>query len=509
MGKLITKQTTVLNVLRDEKGNTIITPEQQKFIDNFDSRSITEECPACDGDGVCGGDYCDVCWGKGKFTYHTELKIVPLSKDQMLQLELGNLKGDSIEKFKKDNPEQVVFTGTISEWKQIPSDINAISVDSKGKICYYSDVSGIYSLYDDEHTKGSKHKGGQYWYYGTSIEGLDITDKYKDLKILIKSSHTSIFYRPKIKRIVLDFKKPFDWSIFPKAVDKLFIAFGDMNITNQTISIVAGSKEIYLRDDNVIWGHGGRNHVDQSFDIDLCREWINDGTDAYPVRKEDLKKIGHNEMNIELKNIPYKTVVYELPKDRSVPVPVSKLKLAFVDECKNINKKTRPVKDHLTLAQYQLVHKDGIKREVELWLLGNVRIEGDYEILDSKKYGIIINATGDVRVQSDKDKEIKYKFGTVKGVFTLLGDNYDSLKNIPDECKELVISHSSKLTAISIPKVKINNGILRLNFMKSIKKIDKLDDSVKSIRYAYLENVDGIDFHDSCSKLEVKQEYIR
>ena len=129
--------------------------------------------------------------------------------------------------------------------------------------------------------------------------------------------------------------------------------------------------------------------------------------------------------------------------------------------------------------------------------------------MTNKKYGIIINATGDVRVQSDKDKEIKYKFGTVKGVFTLLGDKYDSLKNIPDECKELVISHSSKLTTISIPKVKINNGILRLNFMKSIKKIDKLDDSVKSIRYAYLDNVDGIDFHDSCSKLEVKQEYIR
>ena len=504
MSKLIDKEVTVLNVLKDENGNSIITPEQQLFIDNFKSGGVTEECPACEGEGICGCEYCDVCHGKKTFTYYRVLKIEAISKEAMDQLTFGKLKGKDAKKFLETNTDKIVFNGTVKDWKNIPKEINAISIDSKGKIKYYSGVSGIYDLYDDEHSISNKYKGGQYWYYGTAKEGLDITDKYKDIKLLVKANFQhNIYYRHKIKRTVLDFEKPFDWSIFPKACTQLFISFGSINIKDQSIDIVVGSNDIYLRDDNVIWGHDGRNHVDMKFDINLCREWINDGTEAYPVFKSNMTKIGYNEMNIELRNIPYKTVVYELPKDRSKPVAVNDLKTLKDELCLRINEHTRRINDSMTVAQYPFWYPKGPQHEVEYWLLTNMVTIGAYEITED----LVINAEGDVRIQNNEATELKYKFGFVEGKFTLLGKNYKSLKNLPDECNKLVISHSEKIKDVTVNKTNVKSGIVKIQFLNNLKSIGKMHDSIKKLEYMYIDNFEDIDFDKDCMRLNIKANY--
>jgi len=513
MGKLIDKKVTTINVLKDDDGRTVITPEQQEIISNFKSRSITEECPACDGDGVCGGDYCDVCHGRGKFTYYTELKIIPLSKLEMTQLKFNELKGAELAAFKKENADQLFFSGENKDWKKIPKDIKAITIDSNGKIGFYSGVSGIYRRYDDEHTEHKKYKGGQYWYYGTSLPGLDITDKHKDLKILVKKERTceQVFYRPGEERIVLDFEKPFDWRIFPPAVTKLFVAFGDMNITNHELTVVAGSEEIYLRNDNVIWGYDGRTHVDKSFDIDLCRPWINDGTNAYPVRKDSMNEVGFNNMNLELRNIPLRTDVFELPKDRSKPVAAIKLKTLYNELTSRINETTRLISERLTVGPYHFWYPEGSKEhEIEYWLLTNAtHIGGAYEITQNEETGEYeIDVEGDVRMQKRNGElsELKYKFGFVQGTFTFLGENIESLKNLPSKCYVLIISHSKSLKRIEVPATEVTWGILRLQFLKKIEYIGNLHSSITNIDYYVLDNLENIEFDKKCAGLEIKYE---
>lgn len=350
MGKLIDKKAETLYVLLDKNGNSIITPEQQKVIDNFKVETIKAECPACDGDGHIEGQYCDVCRGKRTFTYHTELKIVPLTQDELNILELNQLKGAAKTEFIKKNKIQF-FEGTELDWNKIPSEIKTIAVDSRGKVFFYSSVSGIYNRYDDEHTENIKHRGGQYWYYGSSLPNLDITLKYPSLKIASEYSN-KIFYRPDAKKVILDFKKEIDWRYFPENCTKLFITFGGMNNVSQEIHIVVGSDEMYLRNDNVVWGYGGRTEVDECFDINLCAYYINDGTNEYPHFKSK-KEIGTNEMNFHLKNIPYKTVIYELPKDRSKKLKISELKKLDIELCKKINSRKRLIKEHLTLGKFK------------------------------------------------------------------------------------------------------------------------------------------------------------
>jgi hypothetical protein len=501
MGKLIDKQVTVINVLKDDNGNTVITPEQQAVIDNFKSQSITEECPACDGDGVCGGDYCDVCNGRRKFTYYTELKIVALSAKEMMQLQFRELKGKELEAFKKKNKKQKFFTGEKSDWDFVPKDIMALSIDSRGKVQYYSGASGIYQMYDDEHTNTNKsHKGGQYWYYGTSLPGLDITDKHKGLDLLVKSEHhTGIFYRPGAEKIVLDFEKPFDWKIFPPACTQLFVAFGAMNIESHELHVSVGSDCMYLRDDNVVWGYGGRNHIDKDFDIDLIRPWIDDGTNAYPIRKD--KPAGtENEMNFILKNIPYETMILKIPKDRKKPIAPLQLERLDEKKCARINSYKRRLSDFLTEAQYPFKYKKNAKKlAIERWLMANCNsFVGDYTIGADMK----INIDGNIRIQKDGVSKIKHKFGEVTGVFTLLGRDYSSLENLPEKCKGLVISHSEKMKKVSVTKTTVTSGTIKLQFLKNLSDIGKMHDSIKNIKYEFVEMKD-VEFDEDSTNLKI------
>lgn len=499
MGKLIDKKVTVVNVLRDDNGNTVITPAQQAIIDGFRSRSITEECPACDGDGVVGGEYCDICDGRKKFTYYTELKIVPLSSREMLQLEFNSLTGNKLEAFKKKNKTQSFFTGTKADWAGIPEDIMAISIDSRGIVKYYSGVSGIYSMYDDEHTADKSHKGGQYWHYGTSLPGLDISDKHKDLNVLVKTKRrTEIFYRPGAKKIVLDFKKPFDWNVFPPACTKLFVAFGGIGMRNQELDLCVGSDEMYLRDDNVIWGYGGRTNIDKNFNINLIRSWIDDKTDAYPVGTD--KTLDHNEMNFELRNIPYETMVLEIPKDRKNPIAPLDLKRLDVKLCARINAYKRHITSTLTDAQYPFKYKRNVKKfKIEHWLLSNCdSFVGDYSIGSDMK----INIVGDIRIHKDGVKAMSHKFGEVSGIFTLIGKDYESLKNLPDKCKGLVISHSDKMKDVSVTKTIISSGTLKLQFLGKLSTIGKMHDSIKRIRYEFVDMKD-VEFDEDSTRLSI------
>lgn len=484
MGKLIDKKTTVLKVLKNEDGSTTITPEQQKFIDEFVSESVTDDCPACDGDGIVGTEYCNVCWGKRKFTYHTELRIVALPKDELIQIEFNALEGPEVDEFKLANQDYMFFTGTEAEWKNIPEDIKAISVDSNGKVQYYSSVSGIYSRYDDEHSKLDKYIGGQYWYFGTSLDGLDITEKHQELKLVVKENHRGIFYRPDAQRMVLDFNEPFDWGIFPKAVKKLFVTFGGMNINSHTIEIEAGSSGIYLRDDNVVWGEGGRTNVDEEFKINLCVPWVDDGTGEYPTHPESVISRKYNEMNLEFRNIPYETVVFKLPLDRSKPVAAIDLERANEERCESINRHTRPIRSDMTFGRYPFKYsRGGAKHEVEVWLLENSRLRGArYEITEDLE----IDVFGDISVGKDRETSLKHKFRNVHGKFKLIGNDYTDLGNLPKSCTHLMISHSKSLKRLEVPNTEVSSGELYVQFM-NLESVGKLHSSIKKIRRGYVE----------------------
>lgn len=514
---LKTKEAIVIRALKNSKGKIVFTEEQRYQIKNFKSQTITEECPACEGEGyfdgltLCGSEVCTQCKGKKVFSYDTILKIETLTRDEFLQLEFSNLKDKKqIDAFLKSNPKLSTFTGNEKDWLNIPKDINAISVDSKGLIEFYSGVSGIYSRYDDAHSNSKKYDGGQYWYFGSSLPGLNITKKHKNFNLVIGKleSQEKIFYRPSIKRTVLDFSKPFDWRMFPDACTKLFITFGGMDIKSHGVEIEVGSKNIFLRDDNVVWGENGRNNVDEEFKIDLCREWINDGTNSYPIRKEagfkgSSAKKGFNEMNLELRNIPLETVVYELPKDRSKPIAISELKKSDKEKCAKINKNIRPINDWLTISKYPFKYPEGPKHEIEYWLLSNTKGLKGYVITDDLK----IDIDGNIRVQKDNENKIKYKFGIVTGEFTLLADSYSSLENLPDSCKTLLISHSKKMIDVTVFNTVVTSGILKLQFLDNLKTIGKLHKSINKIQHAYLENIKKIIFHKDCARLKIEHKY--
>jgi hypothetical protein len=489
---LITKKTTTINVLQDENGNTIITPEQQKQINEFQSKSVTEECPACDGDGVVGCEYCDVCGGGGKFSYHTELRIVPIEAKKLRQMELAGVRNKEdldILMLNMNSSHKKMYEGSIvfeseKSWDLIPEEINAISVDSRGEVRFYSHVSGIYSMYDDNHTRDSRHVGGQRWYFGTSKDGLDITEKYKDLDLIIPGvGHTALIYRPGIKPVVMDFDKPFDWSIFPKNATKLFVAFGDMDITNQEIDVRVTSNEMYLRDDNVIWGHGGRNHVDKCYDIRLCTHYIADGTGEYPVRKGEKKSC--NEMNIHLKNIPYETVVYHIPYDRSFKIAPRDLKTLDDKKCEGLNRFVRPIRKDYTSSKYPFKYS-GKKRSIEKWMLEHIRPGVFDYVIDNNG---VINIDGDINMRN-VDK-LKHKFGVVTGKFDVLSDVLESLDNFPNSCASLSISLSKVLTSIDVRNIDIRSGFVKLSFMK-LKDL-KLPSNVKKVKYFHLGDDDGVE----------------
>jgi len=513
MGKLIDRKVTTVYVLRDDKGNSIITPAQQLQIDNFRGGAVTEDCPACDGDGCCGGDYCDVCWGKGKFTYTKELNIVPLPPKEYRQTMLRELTGKELKQFLKDNPgpeTQIVFTG--KEWDKIPQDIKAITVCSRGTVNFYSGVSGIYRRYDDEHTRDKRHKGGQRWYFGSSLPGLDITDKHKDLDILVhggRSFDERIFYRPGEKPAVLDFEKPFDFRYFPDAVTRLFVTFGGMNVAEHTIDVVAGSNCMYLRQDNVVWGYGGRNHIDKEFNINLCADYINDKTGAYPVRKSYPTTRDCNEMNLELRNIPYTTVVLVLPADRSRPVVPNTLKRDTVAICNKINTRVRPIDTRFTIAKYPFKYSDA-RQKAEQWLLEHV-VSGEHFSYSIEGDRIDIDGSVCFSGKRADVRKVPYRFNEVTGTFTILGHSNASRKDIvksiddllPSKCGKLVLTHFRDLKDVSVLNTKVTSGVLRLQFMDGLRTFGKQHKSIKTLDY-YQVNVEKVDFDEDTARMTVK-----
>lgn len=426
MSEIRDVEVTEYFVEEDAKGNLIIDKETARLIENFKAEFITEECPACDGDGHIGGEYCPVC-ENGTVSYRTELRITPISKKDKFLMDINKLpEEEKIEKAKKNG--FIILDGSDESWENIPQEIKAISRDSRGKIEFYSGVSGIYERYDDEHSENKKIRS-QYWYYGTALKGLNITKKYNNLNVVVLSQkHIKIYYRNNCDRIVLDFKskKGFDWSIFPNSVTKLFVVFGGMNIRDQEISIQVTNSQGYLRDDNVCYGTESRD----AKEMNLVKYWIDDDTNEYPIRTSGSAwgaTKGNNEMNIHFKNIPLKTVVYELPKDRSIKVPVSKLKLLYVDLCDKINKTPRPISDGFTLPHYNFKYNDAKRREIELWILKNF-FPKSYEIFDDLSIGF----TGRFYIGKEFPDVIPYKMRYVDGEMFIHSKILKSTKNFPD-----------------------------------------------------------------------------
>lgn len=60
---------------KNEDGSVTLTKSQLKQVNNYRNEDYEEECPACEGTGVVGCDYCDVCWGKRKVTVKRRIKI--------------------------------------------------------------------------------------------------------------------------------------------------------------------------------------------------------------------------------------------------------------------------------------------------------------------------------------------------------------------------------------------------------------------------------------------------
>jgi hypothetical protein len=418
-------------VEKDSKGNLIIDKKTAKLIEEFKAEVITEECPACDGDGFivdCRGrsdDFCPTCMGKGKISYSTQLKITPISTYDKMLMDIYNMpKNKKIETAKNNG--FLIFNGSDKSWENIPKEIKAISKDSRGITEFYSGVSGIYERYDDELSNNPKVKS-QYWYFGTALKNLNITKKHKNLKIIIDSNkNTEIFYRKNSEKIILDFesKKGFNWSIFPDSITKLFVIFGDMNFKDQRIHIYATSDKGYLREDNVCWGRESRNEQE----IGLLVSWIDDGTNEYPVENRYLSSnCKYNEMNIHFKNIPLKTIVYELPKDRSKKIPVSELKLLYTNLCGILNKHVRKISNSLTLPRYPFKYQDEKRKEIELWIL-KTQFVVDYEIFEDLSIGI----TGRFFIGEESPDEIPYKIRYVNGEMFIHSKKLKSKKNFPD-----------------------------------------------------------------------------
>lgn len=517
MSKLIEKQLTTIYVPENEDGTYTLDKKQKKLIDGLKLGLTTEECPACDGDGILDCEYCSVCRGKGTFTYTKQLDIRPLKKKEWHRYQLLNLRGAALAKYIRDNPEQqqLLFTDKPADWRKIPAAVQAISVCSRGEVRLYSSPSGIYTRYDDEHSTCKQHKGDQHWYFGTSLPGLDITAEHEHLNIVVagKSQALSqaLFIRPGAKKAVLDFDKPFDWRYFPPAVTKLLVTFGDMNVQNQTIRIAAGSKEIYLREDNVISGLRGRTNWDKSFNIYLVNFWVDDGTDAYP-RPVDTSGVSTNEMNFEFRNIPYKTVVYELPANRRKKVAPNQLRQLNVEDCADINRHTRPISDSYTVAQYPFKYSDK-RRAAEEWLLrhcGSFSEEGYAYTINGKNE---ISIDGSIRYNGGSAKK-PYRFINVTGTFAVFGQTHhrgvtavpDLAAVLPKKCGELVISHFGKdLTDITVGDTEVTSGVLRLQFIDGLKTFGKAHKSINTMHYLYVDNLEDVEFHPDSVRLVMEE----
>jgi hypothetical protein len=195
-------------------------------------------------------------------------------------------------------------------------------------------------------------------------------------------------------------------------------------------------------------------------------------------------------MNIHFKNIPLKTIVYELPKDRSKPIPINKLKLLFEDRCAEFNKILRPLSMSMTHQKYPFKY-EGIKREIEIFLLrnnGNRLI--DYTINDD----LTIDCIGNVSI-TDKEcfdgEDLKYKFGRVDGKFGWNNDGSKmswtkdkksaSFKNLPDWCRLLDASNCYQKDFTGF-NTKIETNVMKIyGYGSKFESLKGLPDNIKFV----------------------------
>lgn len=426
-----------VDAFEDEEGNVMISKENNEFIKNFSPKTVKEECFACDGDGVCGCEHCDICNGKGYVMTTSVLKINVVPKIVFESRDFYKLPSEERAKFTEFNGRPIIRTE--KELLEKYPEIKAVTIDNDGHFKYWNKPYGIHHYYERTLEKRVVEN---------SYENSDITSKYKHLLIDREKGNfinsTNILVDDKF---VIDFEEGIDFSIFPKDMTQFFIMYGDNHYRNG-IEIAVSDKYGYFRDDRFTIYSDSKGFL-------LAQSYHWNGVDDIP--NEGKISEHQYQFNIEFRNVPRECIAFEIPKDRSKKYKLNDLKLLYTKLSKKFNDDTKIKVLSYTYedSKYEFRY-EGEKREIEKEYLKNIHTHYfRYEIKDDLKVYLTEERRNsrDFRPgriwflnQSKKDCDI-----------TLIIDKYDlsyNFKNLKIECNELYLTSTSDINEYAKKNIK-------------------------------------------------------
>ena len=111
------------------------------------------------------------------------------------------------------------------------------------------------------------------------------------------------------------------------------------------------------------------------------------------------------------------------------------------------------------------------KKEIEDWL--NKYNIIDYELIEDKKYGYVVDVDNDVNLYRFEIAEIKVKFNQVNGMFSCSNNRLKSLEGCPEIVKSFYC-YGNKLTSLKYsPKIVQQNFDCSNNLLNSLKYFPK------------------------------------